>query len=115
SVVEVSWYSDDRFSDGFAEKLFRRGFQALQNNPRQLRRAVIAALHANARVAVWRINDLERRGFAHLRDFGRVELPADQSLDGKYRIGCVRNGLAFRDLAHQSFTFLGETDDCRRR
>ena len=52
---------DDRVSDRFAQKIFRRRFQSLQHDARKLRRAVNFSLDCDVRVAVLRIHDLERR------------------------------------------------------
>src|SRR6185503_18341581 len=70
-VVKVSGNSNDGISDCFAEEVFGSGFQTLQDDTRQLRRTVVAALNSNPSITVWRVHDLERRSLAHLADFLR--------------------------------------------
>ena len=67
------------------------------------------------RIAVRRLDDLERHGLAHLLDLGRIELAADQAFDGVERVRRIGHRLTLGDLADEPLILIGKPDDGRRR
>ena len=86
-------------------------FKTLQDDGRNLGRAVNAVEDPDMGVAVRGFDDLERHGLAHFLDLRRIVLSTDQPLDGIERVRRVSDGLAFGDLADKSFVLVGEADD----
>ena len=82
---------------------------------RDLRRRVVAAAHADVRVAVRRGDDLVRARQQVALDLRVLELAAHQPLDRVDRVLGVRHRLAARRLADEPLARLREADDRRRR
>ena len=113
-VVEVSGNGDHRLGDGLAEIGLGGFLHLLEDEGRDLRRAVILAAGVDPGVAVRALDDLVGHQLGVLLGDRIVEAAADQALDRENRIVGVGDRLALGRLADQPLTVLGEGDDRRR-
>jgi hypothetical protein len=113
-VVEISGNRDHRLGDRLAEIVLRRLLHLLQHFGRDLRRREFLTFDVDPRIAVL-LGDLVQDHVDVLLDDLVLELAADQPLHAGQRVRRIGDGLAFRRLADQDFTFVGIGDDRRRR
>src|SRR5205085_2311693 len=106
-VVEISGDGDDRLDDGFAEVGLGSFLHLLEDEGRNLRRAIIFASRLDPGVAVRTLDDLVGHQLGVLLRDRIVEAAADQSLHRENRVVWVSNRLALGRLADEPLTVLG--------
>src|SRR5207253_492701 len=90
-------------------------FHLLQNEGRNLRRAIILAAGLDPSVAVGALDDLIRHQLGVLLGDRVVEAAADQALYREDGVVGVGHRLALGRLADEPLPILGESDNRRRR
>ena len=110
-VGEVGRHGDDRFVNGLPQIVFGRLLHLLENDGRNLLRAVLTSVDLHARRVVRALDDLVGRALdlrAHL-----IVCLAHETLDREDRAHGVGNGLTLGRIAHLPFAALGECDHRR--
>jgi hypothetical protein len=113
AVVEVGRHGDHRLGDGAAEVVLGRLLHLLEDEGRDLRRAVLLAAYLDPGVAVARRGRSCREDLHRLLHQRVVEATPDQALDGEDGVLRVGDRLALRDLPDQPLAALGEGDHRR--
>ena len=107
-VVKVRRHSDDRLGDFFAEIVFRRLLQLLQNERGNfLRRVGLVLGHDGDVIAL--ADDFIGHHLHFFVDF--LEAASHEALDGENGAFRVGNGLPFGDQTNRALPCLGEADD----
>jgi len=109
AVVEVGGHRDDCFRHRLAQVVFRSLLHLLEDHGRDFGGAVTLPADLDVRVTVRGGHHLVGKAFQRFAYFLGVILPPDQALDRVDGVLRIRDGLALRDLAHQSFALLGES------
>ena len=107
-VVEIRRHGDHRVVHLFAEVVFGRLLQLLQNHGGNLGRGVLLALRQHGHV-VARLHDLVGDHLDFFRDF--VIAASHEPLDRVHRVFRIGDGLPLGHLANQPFARLGKSDD----
>ena len=104
-IVEVRRHSDDRLGHLFAEVVFRRLLELLQNHRRDLRRSLLLALRHNRHVVALAHNLI----WDHLHFFVHfVIAPSHEALDRINRVFGIGNRLPLGHLPDQPLPGFGE-------
>ena len=111
SVVEVSRYGDHRFRYGLAKIGLSRLFKLLQDHGRDFRRCILFVADFDGHLIIRSFFDLVGN---HLHLFTDLIVRAShETFDREDRIFWIGDGLTFRNLAYENFTFFREGDHGR--
>src|SRR5262249_16130764 len=111
AVVEVGRHRDDGLADLLTEVVLGGLLHLLEDERRDLGRAILLAPDLDPGVAVLSPDDLVGRDLHCLLHLGVVVATADEALDGENRVLWIGDRLTPCDLTGQALAAIGEGDD----